>query len=329
MKAVNWNVNHRGDDVLYSRLLSVLAGTFPYPITKVKKLRDHVFLLETGYKHFILKGFSSFWRLQLQEAFTASLRAAGFHHSYLFYRFSEQPVYFNKRFCGFIEYIEPHEERFSYAQDANRKEGLWLLGEFHQKTKRLARQYETVLPRFHLYEKWTERKRQFEKNLPVIRKYLQNRIIDELLEWGNASLEGMRQENMQFGDEEPPTILHGDVAHHNYLRAKSGKLYLLDFDLISIGHESVDLLQYANRILPFIHWSFHRLAELEPMQKYLQNRAFLYALMYPTDVYREWNRIIKEKAHLRPDKLLSVIELTTELFPLRGQFIKQLQNMVK
>ncbi len=60
--------------------------------------------------------------------------------------------------------------------------------------------------------------------------------MNELLEWAKISLEGMKTENLDFGDGQDPVILHGDVAHHNYLKSKSGKIFLIDFDLASIGH---------------------------------------------------------------------------------------------
>ena len=37
------------------------------------------------------------------------------------------------------------------------------------------------------------------------------------------------------------------------MRTSKGELYLIDFDLISIGPEMADYLQYANRILPFLN----------------------------------------------------------------------------
>ncbi|MGJ7920570.1 phosphotransferase [Neobacillus sp. LXY-4] len=319
---------YTGDDLVNNRLLSILNKSVPFSIKKIKKIRGSVFLLETGFKTFILKGFSSLPRLQVQEAFTSSLKSEGFVNSYSFYRFTEDPIYFNKKYYGLIEYIEPHRERFSYLTAADRLEGLNLLHTFHLTTKRISKKYERILPQFNLYEKWVERKKLFTINSSIIKNYLPKEMMNELLEWGNDSLNGIKNETLRIEDE-PPVILHGDVAHHNYLRSTSGRLFLIDFDLISIGPESIDLLQYANRILPFINWSFTQLSEYPLFDQYLQNRTFLFALMYPSDIFREWNRIIKEKSYILPNKLLPVLELTTEQFQLRKQFIKELKNVVK
>ncbi|WP_318509345.1 phosphotransferase [Bacillus sp. T3] len=324
MKARN-----KGDDALNNRLLSILTRSVPLKIRKIRNIRHHVFYLETDACPIILKGYSSMQRLQLQEAFAASLKAEGFRHSYKFYQFLENPIYFNKKYYGWIEYIEPHPEPFNYLTTANRKAGINLLQLFHGTTKKLAKRYERILPEFNLRDKWNERFIQFKKNQQIVQHYVSKEIINEIDDWGKISLIGMETEKYKFSDTFDPVILHGDVAHHNYLRAKTGKLYLIDYDLISIGDRSADLLQYANRILPSMNWSWAMLSQFPVLQPYLQNRAFLFALMYPSDIFREWNRIIKEGTYLMPKKLLPVVELTTRQFDLRQQFISELKNMVK
>ncbi|WP_147532483.1 phosphotransferase [Bacillus marasmi] len=318
-----------GDDVFNSRLLSILNKSVPFTVFKVKKIRENVYYIDTDRRAYILKGYSSLHRLHLQEAFTSSLKKHGFLQTYSFLRFSENPVYFNKKYWGWIEYLEPHRESFSYLSEANRTAGLELLHSFHLTTKQFAKSFEQVIPPFQLLEKWQDRFHQFVKNKPVIENYLPVSMYRELLEWGNLALAGMKRENMEFGDDSQPVILHGDVAHHNFLKSKSGKLNLIDFDLISIGHESADLLQYANRILPYLNWSLQNLANHPLFQHYLQHRAFLYALMYPTDIFREWNRIIKNGSCYRPKKLIQTIELTTNQYQQRQQFLKELKIVVK
>lgn len=330
MKAVSMKHKNGGDDLITNRLLNILKKSVPFKVNEIKQIRKHVYFVKTDHKPYILKGYSSLQRLYLQEAFTESLKAEGFHHSYSYYRILETPIYFNQKYFGWIEYIEPHRDRFSYQSSSDRKEGIRLLNRFHRTTKRLAKSYEMMLPRINLYEKWYERSSRFQKHIPLLRHYLKDQMINELMEWSKISLEGLKNENLNFGNDDlQPVILHGDVAHHNYLKSKSGNLYLIDFDLISIGNEGSDLLQYANRIFPFINWSMHELSKYEHINKYLNNRAFLLALMYPTDIFREWTRIIKDKTYQSPEKILPVMELTVDQFHLRRQLIKDLKNVVK
>lgn len=318
-----------GDDFTSNRLLTHLKQTVPFPIEKIKQIRNNVYYLKTNQRKFILKGYSTLQQLRTQEAFTASLKSQGFHQTYSFYRIQENPLFFNKKFYGWIEYIEPDSSRFTYRSKRDRKSGLDLLYAYHMTTKRLSKSYENILPHNKLYKKWYDRTVQFQKNLPILRYFLKDEYLNELLEWAKISLEGLKKENLDFGDGQDSVVLHGDVAHHNYLKSKSGKIFLIDFDLASIGFQSSDLLQYANRIFHYIDWSFNELATYSYFQKYLTNRAFLFGLMYPSDIFREWNRLIRYKDYILPKKLLPVMELTVEQFQLRKQLIKQLKNMVK
>lgn len=325
---MNMRVKNGGDDLILNRLLTHLNRSLPFTVHEIKQIRDHVYYMDTEQKPFILKGFSSIQRLQLQEAFTNSLKSEGFENTYSFYSFFEQPIFLNHRYFGFIEFIEANPRAFTYHFHHNRKEGLDLLHCFHNTTRMLSKQFELFLPRFNLLEKWQERTNLFLANIPFIRYYLKKEMLDELLVWANESLEGLRAENHSSRDENN-VILHGDVAHHNFLKASTDKLYLIDFDLISIGDESADLLQYANRILPFLDWSLSRLSEYPLIKTYLNRRAFLWALMYPTDIFREWNRMIKDRTYQQPNKMLMVMNLTISQFHLRQQFIKELKNVVK
>jgi thiamine kinase-like enzyme len=329
MKAVNMKGKFGGDDVSTNRLLAILKQKTPFQIKAIKQIRENVFYIKTERQPFILKGFSSLQQLHLQEAFTDSLKKEGFHHTYSFHQITDKPVFFKNKYFGWIEYIEPETTPFTYQSHKNRQGGLDLLKEFHEKTRNISRRYETLLPKFNLFEKWVERTSRFQSNLPIIRYFLPKQVINNAMEWAHFSLEGMRKENLNFGDEKHPLIIHGDVAHHNYLKSKLGSLYLIDFDLISIGYESADLLQYSNRIFPFINWSLNDLAKYPYINKYLNNRAFLFALMYPSDIFREWNRSIKDKTYHLPKRILPIVELTVNQFHLRQQLINDLKNVVK
>ena len=318
----------QGDDLILNRLFTLLNQYLPFPVRKIIQIRKNVYYVVSEQIPFILKGFSTIESLRLQETYTTSLRNEGFEQTYSFYRLVNQPIFFKEKYFGLIEFIESHPQPFTYHSHENRMAGLELLHAYHTKTKPLINQFSTVLPRFNLEEKWQERMNVFLSNLPYIQYYLNDHMIREILSWANESLVGLQTEIKSFLNDSP-VILHGDVAHHNFLKTKNGDLYLIDFDLISIGDQRADLLQYANRILPALNWSLFRLAEYPHLQFNLQNRAFLWGLMYPTDIFREWNRIIKDKSDQQPRNLFMVMDLTIRQFHLRKKFIKDLKNMIK
>ncbi|MED4225041.1 aminoglycoside phosphotransferase family protein [Neobacillus cucumis] len=329
MKATNTRGNQKGDDAYLSRLLSYFQSQFYEKIVQLSRIRKAVFLLKTEKNTYIIKGYRANHKLKLQEAFTATLRTEGFLKTYQYLTHPiKEPLFFEDTYFGCIEYIPPNKTAFSYDNQQNRQEGLELLKQFHQTTALFESRYQTLIPQGQLIEKWTERLRLFMHNRSSIKYFLDDYIISELISWANWSIAGMVKKR-RFFQKEPSVILHGDVAHHNFLRDKNGKLHLIDFDLISIGPPSFDYLQYANRILPSIDWSLGKLGSLKDIGKYLDEEAFIYALAFPADIFREWNRLIREKSYTDQSKLKQVMDLTVNQFQLRKNFFSQLQEKVK
>ncbi|PLS01281.1 phosphotransferase [Neobacillus cucumis] len=329
MRAINSPGSLKGDDGYLNRLLSYFQSQFYEKIIQLTPLRKSVYLLKTVNHTYIIKGYRSNNRLKLQEAFTATLRTEGFLKTYLFLSDPmKEQLFFEGTYYGCIEYIPPHKTVFTFHTQRSRQEGLELLKLFHQTTATFESRYRTLLPKGALIEKWTERLQIFSGNLPFIKYFLDDNVISELIHSANWSLAGMIK-NRRFFQMEPAVILHGDVAHHNFLRDQNGLLHLIDFDLISIGPPSFDYLQYANRILPNLDWSLGKLATLKPIGKYLEEEAFLYALAFPADIFREWNRLIREKSYTDQAKIRQVMDLTINQFHLRKKFTSQLLEKVK
>ncbi|UII57965.1 phosphotransferase [Cytobacillus spongiae] len=329
MKVVNMKVNNGGDDYAHNRLLSYLRKEVTQEIEEIVPLRNHVFLVKGEEFDFILKGFSSYHRLKLQETFTSSLYNVGFHQTYQFLQLTDDPpLYWNQVYYGCLSYIPPSEDSFTFKNRDDRKEGLELLKEYHHSTETFVTRYRTLIAKFKIMEKWQERTATFLTNLHLIKFFVQKEIINELLNWADWALKGMEEEK-DFFVSGPSVILHGDVAHHNFLRNQLNQdLYLLDFDLISIGPTYSDYLQYSNRILPFMMWSFDELATYKELDPFLNERAFLYALAFPTDIFREWNRIIREKSYMDTYKIRQVLDLTVRQFSQRQNFVNELKERV-
>ncbi|MBV7505962.1 aminoglycoside phosphotransferase family protein [Bacillus sp. sid0103] len=328
MRVYNTRNQQKGDDDYFDRLLSYFQTQFYERIIKMVPIRKSVIYLRTEKNTYVIKGYHTNSRLRLQEAFTTTLKKEGFTKTYLFLTPPvREQLFFEGTYFGCMEYIPPNKSVFSFHSHKNRQEGIELLEKFHQTTASFEARYRTLLPKGHLIEKWTERLNVFSNNLPHLGYFINEPYIADMLSWANWSLEGM-ETNRSFFQKEPTLILHGDVAHHNFLRDREGQLNLIDFDLISIGPASFDYLQYSNRILPYIDWSFERLSSLKQINKYLHEAAFLYALAYPADIFREWNRMIREKSYTDQIKYKQVMDLTTSQFYARKKFIKHLKALL-
>lgn len=325
MKVANSKSNHNGDDAYFDRLFSYFRSQFTEKITRFVPIKSSVILLETKKHTYIVKGFSSVKRLKLQEAFTATLRKEGFLNTYLFLTPPvKEPLFFEGTYFGCMEYISPHKTAFSFHTQKNRQEGLDLLAQFHQATRAFVQRYRTLLPYGDLRGKWLERLQMFLNNLPLLEYFIKEPFISEMTDWASWSLSGF--DRHQGSLKEPQVILHGDVAHHNFIRDQAGDLRLIDFDLMNIGPPSFDYLQYANRILPYIDWSFEKLFSHKQFHSYMHDPAFLYALAYPADVFREWNRIIREKSYSNQKIFKQVMDLSIGQFYARKKFVERLKD---
>jgi hypothetical protein len=326
MKAMT-TFNKTGDDDYFIRLLSYFRSQFHENIIEMVPFRKSVILLKTDKNMYMLKAYHTNNRLKLQEAFADTLRKEGFLKTYLFIRPQiKEPLFFEGKYFGCMEYIVPNKTPFSFHTQKNRQEGLELLEQFHQVTGTFEARYRTLLPKGFIIEKWKERAKLFSINLNFLRYFMNECYLTDLMEWANWSLDGMAAHRSFFVNE-PYVILHGDVAHHNFLRDKKGSLHLIDFDLISIGPQSCDYFQYGNRILPHLDWSFDRLQIFSKFENLVTEKAFLYALAFPADIFREWNRLIREKSYSDHGKFQQVMDLTIGQYYSRKKFIEQLKMM--
>jgi serine/threonine protein kinase len=328
MKTMKMGTNKSGGDDYFNRLLSYFKQQFNEPIIKMEQIRESVYIVKTMTKKYVVKGYSKYKKLKLQETFTRTLHQEGFNKTYQYFQdITKESLFFEGEYFGIMEYLSPYRKAFSFDSHHNRKEGLKLLEEFHQVTASCVTRYKTLLSYSNMIEKFSARLKAFKKNSSKITYFLNEQTVNELNEWAEWALEGMK-ENEGFFFKEPHVILHGDVAHHNFLRDKTGLLNLIDFDLIHIGPASIDYLQYANRILPSIDWSIVKLSQYKQMGELLKEKAFLYALAFPTDIFREWNRIIREKKYTKHYYNDYVIDLTLEQLDLRRKFVGELKMLL-
>lgn len=326
---MNLTNKNRGDDLFKDRLFSYLNNQLSISIQDLQPIRKNVYHVKTNNFDFILKGFSTYHRLVLQETFTSALKQAGFDHTYFFHPLTKKPpLLFEQTYYGCLQYIEPSTNGFTYLEKKDRIEGLDLLSKYHLATEKLIGRFQMLIPPFQQIEKWHERAALFFNYLPIVKYFVQKEIINEILIWADWSLKGMQRFLYVFENGEK-VIAHGDVAHHNFLRGADSKLYIIDFDLISLSTYPTDYLQYANRILPFMKWSWQELWNYEKLKPFLKDKGFIYALAFPTDIFREWNRSIKDGSYLQQSKIKQLLELTVDQFNERQEFFKELTSFIK
>lgn len=309
------------ESTFQNRLIRCLRET-GRKLRGIDRIRSNVFIVYTSHGAFLLKGFSNKRKLEAQKLLTKKLKENGFSKTYEFIRDIPSFDYQDETY-EWIEFLAGSNNKFTYNSSSNRKDALELLDKFHKTTRGFYKSLPVSI--FDQLEKWKERMYEFEDNIPAVKKIVPTDYVEEWLKWGKSSLAGLSRYEREFYDE-PYCIVHGDVAHHNFFRKKNGSLYLIDFDLISKGPPVIDYLQYCNRIMPHIQNS-SQLFDLKQIKQYEDNPAFLYALTYPTDIFREWNRLIRNRDQDQ-SSLHAVWKLSVEQGKRRMKLYREISSLI-
>ena len=317
------------DDFNRDRLFLHIEKKWTLKINEIKTIKPNVYLLYTNGGKRIIKGYKNPERLNLQIKFSQSLHQNGFQFTSFYENHRNlKPIVFNdERYWGIMPYIE-NSFRFTFSSLEDRLEASRLINTFHTYSKSILQQFSPFIPTFNLYAKWIFRLKMFYSRRSSIEFYIGKEKFKVIESWSNWSLHFLYSE-LQNAYEESLTIVHGDVAHHNFVRDINKTLYLIDFDLISIAPPSFDYVQFANRISAYANWSFQELRSYPELEKYLQKRWFLCALLFPTDILREWNRYFRLSPLQQINELELIKTATEKQVEGRKEFVGILFNMVR
>ncbi|MFJ8264588.1 phosphotransferase [Peribacillus asahii] len=306
--------NHSFKNRLFSKVKALKSRP-----ERMKRLQGDVYLLTfKNHPPLILKGFTSREKWYRQQVFTSLLKQKGFDRTYSMYS-EPEPFQLDGMWYSFIEFLPPSANKFNFANESNRKEGAQLLEAFHNSADQISL---PSVPVYNQLNKWRDRLALFRQNVPYIREHIPESILKEWIAWAEWSLKGLETYQKEI-NQETNTIIHGDCAHHNFLRKEDGTLALIDFDLIAKAPRMIDYLQYANRILPHLDNPSKDIWKYQQIAAYKKNPAFLYALAYPSDIFREWNLLFKTRFRID-----HVWKITVEDFEKRMELNKQLAQLV-
>lgn len=321
----NWNYGRDGDDQ-YNRLRLYLQEKTGEPIVGVKRLSAKILFIEGVNKNWLLKPFSSAQNLSNQLVLTERLIENNFLQTYRFHPIHhEDALLWNQQLWGLFDYLEPKlNDPFHYGSLQNRMEALKLMRKFHDTSKSIVKELAYLRP-YQLENKWRQRFLTFTSQAPNLRLWMGAKSYQTLLDYGSKSMQGLSQ---HLNPEEEDVVLHGDLAHHNFFRHANGILYLVDFDLMGKGPKLADELQMANRILPSINWSFVKLMEEHHFSHYSSSLPFLYGLLFPSDLFREWNRFWYSSMDQQQRLWPFLYDLTVNQWTLRIRFYERVEKQI-
>jgi len=278
-----------GDDFSHRLLLSV-QNVLKEPVLAYKPIKEGKWKIFLPSGPWFLKEFSSETKWKQQQALIRSL------HSVHFFKTAEphpmqteEVISFQKRFYGVFRWIESSIPPFSYKREEERIQALSVLNEFHACTETFYSSFLSVISQFDQTKKWKGRHHEFEANRKKLEWYLSLNTIKKYLWMGERAIEAISK----FTIQDEMAIIHGDVAHHNFIKDRSNRLFITDFDLIAIAPKTYDYIQFAMRVLPILHWDESLLWKHPFLDKYQDDPFFLAHLLFPSDIFREWNRFFK------------------------------------
>ncbi|MCA1057906.1 aminoglycoside phosphotransferase family protein [Rossellomorea aquimaris] len=278
-----------------------------------------------GTKWFV-KRFPNQLKFILQERLISALLREQFYHVLPFHPIHERELLLFEGFpIGITMWLETSSP-IRYDQPKDREDALKVLKRYHAISKTIQGSWTEEIPQYKWLKKWKKRMIQFQYNLPYLQAFIQPYYLYTYLEWGKWALKELKSIGLHDYSD---CITHGDVAHHNFLRGKNGIVYIIDFDLMSRSTEITDDLQYCNRISPYLKWSLSEIKKMKPFESYSDHLIFYIGLMYPSDVFREWNRFIREDQHYKQRVWGYLTDLTMQQFPLRMQFNQELHAELK
>jgi len=170
--------------------------------------------------------------------------------------------------------------RFDSRKD--REDSLNLLHKLHKTGNKINWRNSRYLHEINLRKKWEHRLEKWLHASPFLYQHLgktKTKRITDFAEQALAEIKPMSTRNL--------TILHGDIVHHNFVRDKKGKMYLIDFDLACVGVKEVELILWMHRVLPHVEYDIHKLVQHHPTLNSL-NKEELHYLLFPNELLREW-----------------------------------------
>lgn len=293
--------------------------------------RDNVIWIDARQGKYVLKGFSR------METCKKQLKLSKLYQGHKPRIMGTYTVYPNhKKTMEFGEYtwaIMPfyQGEGLHFGNQLDVRAGMDAISRFHSYSKNIPSSAYDQLTTYSLYKKWSDRFDTFKYHARSAKwSHQMQPLISDIVMWGNWSLKNFDHDAVEALEKKAhkrKEITHGDVAPHNFVinREKSKEAYLIDFDLFAAVPQAFDWLQYANRILPFWYWSYAKMEEMgnEEFLKMFTKKWFVSCLVFPTDLYREWNRALKYKDQGMID---DVTRFTLRDYSHRKRFIEKIIN---
>jgi thiamine kinase-like enzyme len=332
---MNNQKSNREDD-FKNRLLLKFKNAFNISPDELKIINENVYLVFTENKYLVIKRYKSknhimkqIWlaRLFADKSFPGSVRFTPFASGKYIKRI-------DKYYYAMMPYIEG--KALTYNSRKDRIAAYDQLRNFQQEVSILTDRRPEFVPKYSLYSKWATRLDTFFYNLNNNRMLLtdsQLKMMKRFLKWGEYSLDTLPidvLEQKERSARRKGIIIHGDVANHNFIRKPDGSIVMIDYDLMACAPSEYDTLQLVNRFFPYCDYSLKDIMEEfhHSLSDLINTKWFATALIYPTDIYREWNRLITNEP-INEKKIYDFVYQLERHYVRRMELVSDLRDIVR
>ncbi|MFS0575346.1 phosphotransferase [Sporosarcina sp. 179-K 3D1 HS] len=208
-----------------------------------------------------------------------------------------------------LTFIQPWLEgakAVNFKKRADRTDSLAALQALHATKKELDWHVSPYLHIHPLVAKWEDRIERFHDIRGACESFIEKGLVDDILLYAIEAMSIIRKSYIGTKD---PTLLHGDVVHHNILRDPSGMIRFIDFDLACSGPAGTEVALWIHRVLPQIGYDIEFLFDEQPSLKEL-DQDLLPLLLYPNELLREWLHLFTLPAESRTRQANRLVPFT-------------------
>jgi Ser/Thr protein kinase RdoA (MazF antagonist) len=329
------NKSIREDDLI-NRLLFKFKKLFNIHANHVKVINDNVYLLHCGNEKMIIKRYKTKNHIKKQIWLARKFDAKSYRGSVKFKPFADGKYVkkVDNYYYALMHFIEGKPLSFSSRTD--RIAAFKQLEKFQAEIRSLSERRPEYVPIYSLYSKWATRLDTFYFNLYNNKKYLTNaqyKMMKNFLKWGEYTLDTLPIDVLQRMERKARRsglLVHGDVANHNFLKTNDGSIMMIDYDLMACAPPEYDTLQLINRYFPYCNYSLATIIQElgGSFVKLIKTKWFATALIYPTDIFREWNRLTTNYP-INEKKLYSYISQLEKHYEKRVDIVNELRALCK
>ncbi|MFP7734552.1 phosphotransferase [Priestia aryabhattai] len=246
--------------------------------------KPHVIIADTNKGKKVIKAYRDKSKIEHVYHFLSQIQQ---EYAVNFETYPEGELYIKDRhlYWAMLPFVKQVKE-ITYESFQDREAVLQALTRYHRDVQKKKMAVYTKLPKYDLILKWKKRLSSFQEASPIFREFNQFHVYEDIVTWGERALvlmERFRDSRLNY------SIIHGDVASHNFLKTNHLGIVMIDFDLSAKAPALYDYIQLVQRFLPYVQWSMKELLQHPKIKELSKQRFFLASLLFPSMLMRNWN----------------------------------------